>query len=344
MPEKPSPRDPAIINDLVAKWQRDQDERARDELVRRFMPVIKSAARRWGRQYLVPPDDADQESAMGFLRAIDTFDPAIGSLEKYAYVWSRSRISRARHAELPVKVPFAAIDHGSRVTRAGAALQKRLGRRASVEEIATEAQMSVETTEAALAGRAMPKLVASMDTPIADTQGLTIGDTLVADAAERPDIVMEEASTVAGARAAIEAVMAGFVERHREVIRLRFLQGLTLEGLGERMGVTRERVRQIETKAVPRLREALFDHPAVLEILGREPGEVEDDDGSGRLLSTAEVEALTGLDREEIFERIGRGGFPRAVAADNRRHRLWRESAVEKWRAQHESRPPVAAS
>ncbi len=339
MLEKPSPRDPALINDLVTKWQRDQDERARDELVRRFLPVIKSAARRWGSRYLVHPDDADQESAIGFLRAVSLFNPEMGSLEKYTYIWARSRIARARHAELPVKVPFAALDHSSRVARAGVKLQKQLGRRASVEEIAAEVQLSIEATEAALAARAMPKLVASVDTPISDTDGLTLGDTLVANDIERPDVAMEEASDAEAALAAVEEVMAGFVERHREVVRLRLVEGLPLEAVGERMGVTRERVRQIEMKALPRLRAALFDHPAVLALLGREPTPAAaEDDASGRLLNVTEVEARTGLDREALWEMIGRGTFPRAAAKDRRGHRLWRESAVERWRAQH----PVA--
>jgi predicted DNA-binding transcriptional regulator AlpA len=86
-------------------------------------------------------------------------------------------------------------------------------------------------------------------------------------------------------------------------------------------------------KALPQLREALFDHPAVVALLGREPAPAKVDDDTGNLLDVVEVEGRTGLDRMTITEMIGRGAFPRAVAKDNRGNRLRRESAVERWQA-----------
>jgi predicted DNA-binding transcriptional regulator AlpA/predicted DNA-binding protein (UPF0251 family) len=173
--------------------------------------------------------------------------------------------------------------------------------------------------------------VISLDTPLLGEGSLTLGETIRGNDDERPDVAVEAASDAEAARAAFEAVLATLVPRHQEALRLRLVDGLTLEEVGDRMGVTRERVRQIELKTLPRLREALFDHPAVLALLGRDapPQEVDDDDGP--LLDAKEVEERTGVNRKSLMEMIGRGAFPRSVAKDNRGARLWRESAVERW-------------
>lgn len=331
MLEKPSPLDPSIVNDLVRRWQNEHDERARDELVRRFMPTIKGAARRWGRHYRIHPDDADQEAGLGFLRAIETFDPAMGRLEGYAYAWARSRIGRARGAELPLTVAVGAIEDANKAIHAAHKLRRRLGRMASVEEIAAEAKLSVHGAESALAARSMTNLVLSTSTPIGADNDITIEDTLRADEGQRPDVVAEEASDMAAARAAIDKVVSTFVPRHREVFRLHFIEGMNNEEIGARMGIIRQRVHQIEQRIIERLREGLRDDPAVLALLGHDPSPVEVDDDSSPLMSTAAVEACTGIDRKALAEMIDRGDFPRATAKDNRGHRLWRESAVERW-------------
>lgn len=332
MLEKPSPLDPSIVNDLVRRWQNEHDERARDELVRRFMPTIKGAARRWGRHYRIPPDDADQEAGIAFLSAIGRFNPEMGSLAAYTYVWARGRISRARGAELPLTVAAGAIEDANKVVRAAHQLRRRLGRMASVEEIAAEVKMGVRRTESALAARSMANLVVSTSAPIGADDDITIEDTLHADDGQRPDVVVEEASDMAAARAAIDKVLATFVPRHREVFRLHFIEGLNNEEIGDRMGIIRQRVHQIEQRIIERLREGLRDDPAVLALLGHDPAPAEGDEDSSRLLSTAEVEARTGIDRKALAEMVARGDFPRAAAKDNRGHRLWREAAVERWR------------
>jgi predicted DNA-binding transcriptional regulator AlpA len=170
----------------------------------------------------------------------------------------------------------------------------------------------------------------SLSSPAATDGEATLADTLPAPESERPDSIVLDALTAADARKALAVALDSLIPRHRQAITLRLIDGLTLEEASNRMGVTRERVRQIELKVLPRLREALVDHPAVLALLGREQvAEVDDDDGL--LLNAKEVEERTGIDRKNLLDMIGRGTFPRAIAKDRRGHRLWRQSAVERW-------------
>ena len=345
MLDKPASFDPPEVVDLVLRWQRNRDERARDELVRRYMPSIKSAARWWGRKYQVNPDDADQEAALGFLRAIETHDPSKSSLESYTHIWARSKIGQARGAEVSLTIPSYAFNHTGKVTRANHKLRQRFGRPPTMEELAAETGLTVGAVETAFAARHLPRRLVSTSTPITnEDNSITIGDLLEAEEGERPDVLVEGASTVRAARAAIDAVVATFTPRHQLVFRTCFEEGRPLADAAEALGVIRQRAQQIHAQIASRLREALVDDPAALALLGREPAPTEEDDADGRLLNSKEVADLTGLDKAIVVDMMGRGTFPRSVARDRRGHRLWRESAVLKGRAQQESRPPVAAS
>lgn len=340
MLDKPSPLDPSIVNDLVTRWQNDRDEDARDRLVRLHMPVIKAMAHRYANRWNVNHDDAIQEANVGFLRAVDKFDPEKGVLEAYVRSWVMAKVSRARHAELPVSISSHAFNETGKVTRAAIKLRDRLGRGATLEEIAAEAGLSLGRTEAALAACSLPKRTVSMAAPLTgDEDGITLGDTIPADETERPDATVEEASEASAARAAIDEVVATFVPRHREFFRLRFEEGLPQFECGAAMGVNRQRAKQIEDKVVSRLREALFDNPAVLALLGHEPvpATEETDDVDGLLLNAKDVRARTGRNPDELTEMISRGAFPRPVTRDRRGQRLWRESAVERWRGERHS-------
>ncbi|MEO9228883.1 MAG: sigma factor-like helix-turn-helix DNA-binding protein [Devosia sp.] len=161
---------------------------------------------------------------------------------------------------------------------------------------------------------------------------MTLEGILPDDESRRPDVIVMERITAGKARAAIDAVVAGFVPRHREMFRLHHIEGRPMEECATLLGVGRARIQQIDAKIVGRLRATLHDHPAVMAMLRREPAPSEDkDDESVALLSIAEVEARTGLERKAITDMIGRGAFPRSVTKDNRGNRLWRESAVERW-------------
>lgn len=328
----PTSFNPAGVDDLVRRWQTDHDERARDKLVRRYLPIIKAIAHRWGDHWEVDRDDAVGEAFLAFLRALETYDPHAAPLSAYFNLWVKARIGRARQASLPMFVPLGAFNDTSKVARAAFKLRRRLGRHARLEEVAAETRLGIGRAESAIAANKMRSRMMSMSTPLGEDGDSTFRDSLPADEGDRPDVVVENHLTVTAARDAINEVLGRFVPRHRELFRLRFVEERTLEECGIALGVNRQRAQQIETKIVARLREALVDHPAALALLGREPATIAtDDDGFGALIGIVEVEERTGLDRKAIAEMLGRGAFPRSAARDNRRARLWRESAVERW-------------
>jgi DNA-directed RNA polymerase sigma subunit (sigma70/sigma32) len=122
-----------------------------------------------------------------------------------------------------MSLPSSAFNDTTAAAWAGVKLRRRLGRFASLDEIAAETGMSIARTETALATRRMETMVVSVDTPLFGEESLTLGETLAADATERPDAIVEEASTIVAARADFEAVLVTFVPRHQEAMRLRFL-------------------------------------------------------------------------------------------------------------------------
>ncbi|ODU67779.1 MAG: hypothetical protein ABT00_20240 [Bordetella sp. SCN 68-11] len=234
-----------------------------------------------------------------------------------------------------ISVPAHTLDHGSRVARASFKLRRRLGRNPTEQELASATGLSARAVKTACGVSTLRGRMVSISAPISNREGsLTLGDVIEADEGERPDVIVANAIDAAAAREAIDAAVATFVPRHREVVRLRLIDGLTLEEAGDRMGVTRERVRQIEMTAARRLRTALANHPAVLGILGRTPLlEERDDEDDSALLSAKDLRARTGLAAADLTERISRGEFPPHALRDRRGQRLWRESAVERWQA-----------
>ena len=122
----PVSRNPAGVDELVRRYQIDRDERARDKLLRQYVPIIKSAANRWANHWGVNRDDAIQEASLGFLRALETYDPLVASLEGYARLWMRSKIGYARRAELTVAVPAHAFNDAGTVGRETVAVYRSL--------------------------------------------------------------------------------------------------------------------------------------------------------------------------------------------------------------------------
>ena len=320
------------VDDLVRRWQDDHDERARDKLVRLFTPTAKSAALRWAARYGVDRDDAIQEGLLALMRALDKYDPLAGTLEAYVRIWTRARVGRARTYAHAISVPAHVFDDMTRVLRARRKLERSLGRAATDAEVAADTGLSPGRVGNAMASYGMASRLKSLAMPIGEGDA-TLGDVLPDTSTPQPDVLAEEAKTVRAARAAIDAVVATLPPRHQLVFRVCFLEGRPLADAAKELGVIRQRVQQIHAQITLRLREALVDDPAALALLGREPALADDDDEAGRLLSTKEVEHLTGLNRATMVDMIGRGTFPRSIARDRRRHRLWRESAVEKWRA-----------
>ena len=196
--------------------------------------------------------DLIQEGNTGLMRAVDKYEYRRGyKFSTYATWWIRQAITRAiaDHART-IRIPVHMIETMSRLRTASKVLHQKLGREATIEEIAEEAEMTVAETRRVLK---ISKHPISLDRPIGESEDSYFGDFI-----EDNDIDSPVASaTQEMLRDRIEVVLKTLSYREREIIRLRYGIGdgytYTLEEVGRIFKVTRERVRQVEAKAVRKL-------------------------------------------------------------------------------------------
>jgi RNA polymerase primary sigma factor len=231
----------------------EQGERARRQMIEANLRLVISVARRFSATGL-PLGDLVQEGNLGLLRAVERFDWRRGvKFSTYATWWIRQAITRgaADRGANPIRLPVHVNEQVGRLRRAQARLQGSLGREPSSAELAAELRLPVEAV-VRLKGAA--QVVTSLNTPVGDDDGAALQDLLEDDSAAGPDELAMEAV----GRESLEQVLATLPERARQVLILRF--GLdsgtprTLEEVGAVMGVSRERVRQVEHGALAALR------------------------------------------------------------------------------------------
>ena len=225
-----------------------------DELKKRLMEanlrLVVSIAKRYQHSNL-PLLDLIQEGNLGLMRAVDKFQYRRGfKFSTYATWWIRQAVTRAiADTGRTIRLPAHMIDRLNRIAAARRALAASLGRDPTVEEIAQ--RMKIPANKVVLALRSDVPL-ASLDTPIA-------GDAVFADVLSDSGAVSPEArllTQAAGDR--VRGSLASLTDREREVLELRFglrnSHGRTLQEIADRFGITRERVRQIEERALEHLR------------------------------------------------------------------------------------------
>lgn len=227
------------------------DESAKSRLVECNLRLVMSITRHYTRAG-VPLLDLIQEGNLGLIRAVEKFDYTLGyKLSTYATWWIRQAISRALAEQgRTIRLPVHVADQVRSVTRARRVLGQKLNRDPSVKEIAVEAELTPKKVEALLS---LVQDYVSLDSPVGD------GDSLMSDMIEDENAREPEVETSETFRSSeLSAALLRLNPRQQRVLTARFgLDGTlpkTLEEVGVLLGITRERVRQLETRALRELR------------------------------------------------------------------------------------------
>jgi RNA polymerase primary sigma factor len=233
----------------LAKRIERGDELAKQRMIQSNLRLVVSIAKNYRNQGL-PFLDLIQEGTLGLIRAVEKFDWRRGfKFSTYATWWIRQAVARALADKARmIRMPVHIVERVHKLNRAERHLWTELGREPTLAEIAYEANLPLEQAREV---RAVPRAT-SLDAPVGEDDDAVVGD-FVSGGDPLPDELVEE--TIRSE--IIAAALRSLPQRHRDVIVLRY--GLdeadprTLGEIGRRLGITRERVRQIEVEALGRL-------------------------------------------------------------------------------------------
>ena len=236
------------------------DAEAREELTNANLRLVVSIAKHHVDKGL-PLSDLIQEGNLGLMRAVEKFEYQKGyKFSTYATWWIRQAITRALSDQArTIRIPVHVAEVGHKVSRTRRRLQQELGREPTSEEIAAHLGISTERVNESLRVVQAP---ISLDTPVGEDEDSRLGDFVE----DTETLSPMETAAYAMMREQIEEVLHTLSPREEQVIRMRF--GLadghphTLDAVGAYFNITRERIRQIEAKAIRKLR-----HPSRSKLL-----------------------------------------------------------------------------
>ena len=269
-----TPAEELHLGTMVRAWQdwpdgpdqapagvRRRGLRARDRMIAANLRLVVSVAKRYHpaiQRRRLSHLDALQEGSVGLARACEKFDPMRGfKLSTYATWWIRQAITRGiANTGRTIRLPVHAGDTLARLQKARSRLELKYGRPATLAELAKEVEMPEDKVTEALRFAAEPL---SLSEPLREDGDAELGDVVEDRSAESPF----EVAATALLPEEIQRLLAPLDEREREILKLRF--GLdrgeprTLEEVGEHFNLTRERIRQIEARAMSKLRHPSSD-------------------------------------------------------------------------------------
>jgi len=241
-------------NELAARIKKG-DKKARERMIKANLRLVVKIAREY-EDYGMPLLDLINEGNMGLMKAVERFDPAKGAkLSTYSAWWIKQAIKRAlANQSKTIRLPVHVVDKLFHMRQASVKLQEVLGREPTDEELGDELGLSARKIAQLRTAAIRP---ASLEAPLGDDETSRIADVVKDETADTPYEHLEDKTNTTMLR----ELIATLDSREAEILRYRFgLDGdneKTLEEVGVKFGVTRERIRQIQNVALAKLRKQI---------------------------------------------------------------------------------------